>query len=253
MKLRMFFSAAFKPRNLLLLAAVAIISYVTGYLPFTFIGFAGYIYFVMQTLQDEKFHKEFMEAEKLDSLQRLSVECGKLFGSIRYKLDHNSRERVKKVLRLKDELMSFFNRDRSNPLNRTIIEQALNLVMAYIKLIYTYSNRYKEISSIDLSSITARVTRNNRKLGSLKSYEAVLQLTKAIEMDETLLQNIRNEKLELENVGVKLDHIESMIIGFKHQIISADSANPEVEEIERVINEASALDNVLTERRRQRI
>jgi hypothetical protein len=50
-----------------------------------------------------------------------------------------------------------------------------------------------------------------------------------------------------------LNYIESTINAFKHRIISTDSSDPEVQEIEDIINEATALDSVLNERRKIRL
>jgi citrate synthase len=104
-----------------------------------------------------------------------------------------------------------------------------------------------------MNELLSRINTNNRKLGSLKNYEAVLELTKTVEMDEKLLKNLQDEREELEMVNVKLDQIESTIVGFKHRILSSELSDPETEEIENVINEASALDSALNEHVKSRM
>lgn len=126
------------------------------------------------------------------------------------------------------------------------------VAIAYSKLLHTYSIRLQEVNALDARDLLERINKNNRKLGSLESYDAVLKLTQTIEMDERLVKEIQEEKNEVEMIGVKLDHVESMIAAFKHQIVSSNMVNPAVEEIESIVNEAMALDNVLRERRRNK-
>jgi len=71
-------------------------------------------------------------------------------------------------------------------------------------------------------------------------------------MDEKLLQRLREERNQLEIVSVRLDQIESSIVGFKHRILSNEMSDPETQEIENAINEANALDNALNEQRKFR-
>lgn len=247
-------SAAFKIRNFALLAGVLIVFFATGFnLPFLFIGLAGYLYFVLQTLRSEDFQKEYAEFEKLDDIQKLSWECRELYRKIFSKVDKNVRNKISAILKEKDELMSFFSANSDDPLKQKIIEQALKLVMAYINLIFNYSIRWKELSAINSKALAERINNNNRKLGFLKSYDAVLELTKAIEMDEKLMQRISEEREELERTSAKLDYIESTISAFKHRIISKESLDPTVEDIESVLNEAAALDNVLSSKRKDRL
>jgi hypothetical protein len=254
MKLKMLIKAAFKTSNFALLAGVVIVSIITKFfLPFILVGLAGYLYFVMQTLRSEKFISEFNQAEKLEGLQKMSWECNDLYRSLYKKIDRNLRNRASGIMKQKNELMEYFNKYSDNALKQTIIEKALKLVNAYLNLVYNYSIRSREITSVSVNEIINRINYNNRKLGTLKSYDAVLELTKTIEMDEKLLQRVKEEREELEQAGVKLDYIESTIGGFKHQIMSSDSEDPATDDIENVINEATALDNVLNERSKNRL
>ena len=253
MKLKMLLKAAFRTGNFALLAGVFIVSVLTSFVPFMLVGFAGYLYFVMQTLHNEKFISEFNQVEKLDDLQKMSWECNNLYRQLYKKIDKNLKGKAAAIMKQKNELMEYFDKYCDNPLKQTIIEQALKLVAAYLHLVHNYSVRFRELSYTSLNELTGRINDNNRKLGTLKNYEVVLQLTKIIEMDEKLVQHMKEEKEELEKVSVRLDYIESTIGSFKHRIISADSMDPASEEIEDVINEATALDNVLNERTRNRM
>jgi hypothetical protein len=260
MGFKRFMKAAFKTRNFAVLAAVIVVTLLFSVsrvpqlsAPFMLAGAAGYIYFVMQTLRSGEFKAQLAQEEKLDGIQKLSWDCNELYRNVIGKLDRNLKSKAAAILRQKNELMRFFSKYSDNPLKQRIIEQALKLVMAYLNLLYTYSTRSRELSSQSLNELVGRINYNNRKLGSLKSYEAVLDLTKTIEMDEKLLKSMREEREELEKTNVRLDYIESTIGAFKHRILSPDSMDPAAEEIEDVINEATALDNVLNEHSRNRM
>ncbi len=253
MKLKMLLKAAFRTGNFALLAGIIIVSVLTHFfVPFMLVGFAGYLYFVMQTLRSEKFLSEFNQAEKLEGIQKMSWECNNLYRELYRKFDRNMKNKAAAIMKQKNELMEYFEKYSDNPLKQAIIEKALKLVTAYLQLVHNYSVRSAELSATNVNDLVGRINYNNRKLGTLKSYEAVLQLTKTIEMDEQLMKRMKAEKEELESVSVRLDYIESTIGGFKHRIVSSDSLDPESEEIEDVINEATALDNVLNERSRNK-
>ena len=260
MRFKILMKAAFRTRNFAVLAAVIVVSLLFSVsqvpqasVPFLLFGAAGYVYFVMQTLRSGDFKSELAQEEKLDGIQRLSWDCNELYRDVVRKLDRNLRSKAAGILKQKNELMQFFSKYSEDPLKQKIIEQALKLVTAYLNLLYTYSTRSRELSPESLNELVGRINYNNRKLGSLKSYEAVIELTKTVEMDEKLLKNLKGEREELEKTNVKLDYIESTISGFKHRILSPDTSDPAAEEIEDVINEATALDTVLNERKRMRL
>jgi hypothetical protein len=261
MNLMALIKAAFKAKNFFLLigiiAALVILQglQIAGMflLPAAAVGLAGYIYSVVRTLRSGTFMEELKQAEKLNDLERLSDECDAIYRQINRKMDKNLRNKAIEIIKKKDELKKHFQENREDPLKQMIIEQAFKLVAAYLNLMYHYSVRSSEVSSSKVNDLVARINTNNRKLGSLQSYEAVLELTKTVEMDEKLLEQLKEEREELELVSVKLDQMESTIGSFKHQIVSADSDDPVSERIQDVINEAKALDNVLTRRNREKL
>ena len=257
----MYLKAALKFRNILLLAAGAALAFGTSnavpgipWLPVIIgvVGIGAYLLSVIRTTGSSQFQEEYKLTEKLDDIHRLSMECNSLYRRISRSLDKSLRTKAIGVLKQKQELISYFDRYCDDPIKQRIIEQALKLVQAYFNLTGNYSDRMREISQQNLNNLVSRINFNNRKLGSLKSYEAVLELTKTVEMDEKLLKSYKEEREELEMVNVRLDQIESTISGFKHRILSSDLSDPETEEIENVINEASALDSALNEHTRLR-
>lgn len=267
MKSGYFLKAMFKPLNLLLLlitlasagfAGIGALLYDFSLLyvssaAIAALGATACVGSTSRTMKNREFLLECRQADRLDDLQKLSWECSDLFGSISRKVDKNTKSRMHTVLKLKEELIKYFKSCSEDPIKQTIVEQALKLVIAYFNLAHNYSVRGNENSSQNIKAIEQRINYNNRRIGSLKSYDAVLELTKTVEMDEKLLKSIRDEGHELEKISVRLNYIESTINAFKHRIISTDSSDPEVEEIENIINEATALDNVLNERRKVRL
>ncbi len=255
------FIAAFKFRNLMILmagltlaAGVSSLVPDISWLPWVVgaAGIATYTAGVIGTLKSSEFRRELELSEKLEGISRLDNECNNMYRNISKRLGRNLRTRVISVLKQKDELMHCFDKYSDDPIKQKIIEQSLKLVMAYISLAGNCSDRMRELSQENLKELENRININNRRLGSLKNYQAVLELTKTVEMDEKLLRSLRDERGQLEIINVRLDQIESSIVGFKHRILSNDISDPETEEIENAINEAAALDNALNEQRRYR-
>jgi hypothetical protein len=252
----MIIKAALKPLNILILAVTAFAAITATSSGFALYiaagGLAVYLFCVLATMGSRKFKEDYELDTKIKDIRSLSRECDDTYRRICNKLGKSLKSRATGILKQKNELLEYFRRLGDDPVRHRIIEQAMKLVVAYFNLIYNYSTRMSELSSENMNQLMARINFNNRKLGSLKSYEAVLELTKTVEMDEQLLKNMKEDRQELEQLNVKLDYIESTIIGFKHRILSTDTSDPEADEIEDVINEASALDNVLNERAKNR-
>jgi hypothetical protein len=87
----------------------------------------------------------------------------------------------------------------------------------------------------------------------MKDERMVSDISSIIEMDEQVIQRVKDEKNELERIHARLDYIESMIGMFKNQIISSIESEEMIEKLDTAVNEATALDSVLQERRRNQI
>jgi hypothetical protein len=72
-------------------------------------------------------------------------------------------------------------------------------------------------------------------------------------MDEKMINRVKDEKKDLERISAKLEYIESTVNMFKHQILSSIESDEMLEKLEKAVNEATALDNVLEDRRRNKI
>ncbi len=245
MQLKKILKAAFRIRNLAILAGVVIVSYLTEFVPFMFIGAAGYLYFVLQTLKDGAFIKEYSEDEKIDNIRDLNIKCNNLLQQSRKEIDREFNGNIRNIMKDKDEIMALFSGDEEDYVKQKVVEQAVNLVIAYISLLVDYCRRRRRVAAFDTNEIVFRINSNERKLQYLKDSQASGDIRQAVEMDKKILENIDQEKRELERAGARLTFIESTLKSFKQQTIASDNTDEITHEIENIINESTALDNVL--------
>ena len=183
----MLLKAAFKFRNILILAAgIALAAGAAGYAPDAgwiriaagTASLAAYAGAVAATMRSREFRKELELSEKLESIYRLNREINQQYRHMSGRLGKNLRQKAARVLRQKDQLLRYFDEYHEDPIKQRIVEQALKLVMAYLKLAGSISGRARELSPKRMDELTARINANNRRLGTLKSYQAVLELSK---------------------------------------------------------------------------
>jgi len=259
MKSRLFFSAVFRLRNIgILLLALGIAAILDNNIPVANVfvypaAIAVYIISIMQSLGSKKFHEKFNRKEKIRNIQNLNYTCLKLSREAQKHTNQRYAQKLRKVMEDKDDIVNSFFRGEHSYLKEKIVEQTLNLVVSYIKLLTNFCIRNRELSEIDVGDITNRINQNLRKLSFIKDPIAAEDLKKVIEMDEKIINRLKDEKQELERIGAKLDYMESTVNMFKHQIISSIETEEMLETLETAVNEASALDTVLEERRKSRV
>jgi hypothetical protein len=164
------------------------------------------------------------------------------------------RQKLRKIMQDKDDIFKSLKRgDGHSYLKEKIVEKSLNLIISYTKLLTNYSIRSKELSEINISDLMNKINANRRKISFMKDDRMLGDISSIIEMDEQVIQRVKDEKNELERISARLDCIESMLGMFKHQIVSSIESEEMVERLETAVNEATALDNVLQERRRNQI
>lgn len=260
MKLKLFLSAVFRFRNILiLLLAYGVSSVAVGNFPalsplLTYlVSFAAYLIALVQTLTSQEFHEEFHRKEKVKQIQNLNFTCLKLASEARRHLNASQNQRLRRIMEDKDDIVNSFFRGERSYLKEKVVEQTLNLVASYIRLLTNYAIRSKELEEMDLSEITNRINLNTRKLNFEKDPSRLDDLRKVIEMDQKILTTIKEEKKNLEGISAKLDYMSSAVNMFKHQIMSSIESENILEQLQTVLNEAEALDNVLYERRKNRV
>ncbi len=269
MKLRLLVSAFLRTRNLavlLILSGLLLTAY--PYLPLTAIPLgqfgpvaavaAVYIALVFQSFFSARFYEEFAKKQKIKQIRNLNYMSIRLSSEARKYTNATYQQKLKKVMEDKDDIVnSFFHDKRSlrrerSEIEENVVEQALILAVSYVRLLINYCKRKRELESHNYSEIYDRINANKRKLNFVQDPFIEDDLRKTVEMDERLLERLKEERNELERIRARLDYLESMINMYKHRIISGVETEETVKEMENAVNEAMALDNALEEHRRSR-
>ncbi|MCR4436507.1 MAG: hypothetical protein QHH06_11460 [Clostridiales bacterium] len=261
MKFKMFVSAMFELKNitalliLLGLAFAADSSLVPFFGPDVGLvaypaGIVLYLIFVIQTLTSNKFIESFNRKQKIRHIQDLNYSCLKLANEAKRHTNSAYYQKLRKVMEDKNDIVNSFFKGEKSYIKEKVVEQTLNLVISYTKLLTNFCIRSRELGGIDLSDITNRINSNTRKLSFVNDPHAEEDLKKVIEMDEKIIQRLKDEKKDLERIKAKLDYMESTVNMFKHQVLSSIESEEMLEKLESAVNEAAALDNVLEERRK---
>ena len=218
------------------------------------IGALLYVALVIQSMFSNNYKEEVQKKEKKKEINRLNRECIRLWSQTKNYASPIQRQKLRKIMQDKDDIFNSLRRgDGHSYLKEKIVEKSLNLVISYTKLMTNYSIRSKELSDINISDLMNRINANRRKLSFMKDSRMFDDVKSIIEMDEQVINRIKEEKNELERIHARLDYIESMLSMFKHQIVSSIESEEMVEKLETAVNEATALDSVLQERRRNQI
>lgn len=217
-------------------------------------GAVVYLALVIQSLFSNSYREEVKRKEKKREINGLNRECMKLSMQTRNFASPIQRQKLRKIMQDKADIFNSLKRgDGQSYLKEKIVEKSLNLVISYTRLMTNYSIRSKELSEINISDLMNKINANRRKLSFMKDERMLEDITSIIEMDEQVIQRVKDEKNELERIHARLDYIESMLSMFKHQIVSSIESEEMVEKLETAVNEATALDSVLQERRRNQI
>jgi len=218
------------------------------------VGAIFYLALVIQSLFSNSYREQVKRKEKKQEINALNRECMKLSMQTRNSASPIQKQKLRKIMQDKNDILNSLKRgDEYSYLKETIVEKSLNLVVSYTKLLSNYSIRSKELSEINISDMMNKINANRRKLSFMKDERMLGDISSIIEMDEQVIQRVKDEKNELERIHARLDYIESMLGMFKHQIVSSIESEEMVEKLDTAVNEATALDNVLQERRRNRI
>ena len=94
---------------------------------------------------------------------------------------------------------------------------------------------------------------NNRKLNFINDSKVYDDIKRIIEMDMRIIERHKEEKSDLERVDARLECIKSTVSMLRHQINSGLDLGENLENVENILNEAVALENVLNERNKKRL
>ncbi|MDF2986263.1 MAG: hypothetical protein K0R50_1773 [Eubacterium sp.] len=218
------------------------------------VGALVYVALVIQSLFSNGYKEEVQRKEKKREINGLNRECARLSAQSRNYASPIQRQKLRKIMQDKDEIFNSLKRgDGHSYLKEKIVEKSLNLVISYMKLMTNYSIRSRELSEVNISDLMNKINANRRKLSFMKDERMYEDIKSIIEIDEQVITRVKDEKNELERIHARLDYIESMLSMFKHQIVSSIESEEMVEKLETAVNEATALDSVLQERRRNQI
>jgi len=264
---RMFLSSMFRGRNILFLTIWFIIVKillignlsVAGYSfdsmgMFMYLtGLLGYVGLVVGTMYTDEFKEEFVKTEKLRNIRRLNIKCIRLYTENRRFMTQNAQRKVRKVLLDKNDIIANYEKTKDDFVRDNILEKTLNLIYSYIKLVRDYSIRNKELDSIDINTIKERISMNNRRKNFETNDNTKENLNKIIEMDQRLIERIKDEKIEIDSLKSKLEYMESTIGMLKHHTLTTFNDSEVTDQLDEVINEASALETVLDSRRKNKM
>ncbi|HHW31247.1 MAG TPA: hypothetical protein GXX20_06180 [Clostridiaceae bacterium] len=260
MKLKLFLSAVFRFRNIAILllalgAASIVLESFSGISPWAayLVSLSAYVASLVQTLTNREFHEKFNHKQKVKQIQNLNFICLRLSSEAKRHLNTAQNQKLRKIMEDKDDIVNSFFRGERSFLKEKVVEQTLNLVASYIRLLMNYAIRSKELEEMDISEVANRINLNTRKLNFEKDPSRLDDLRKVIDMDQKIITTLKEEKKNLEGISAKLDYMSSAVNMFKHQIMSSIESEDMLEQLQTVLNEAEALDNVLYERRKNRV
>lgn len=217
-------------------------------------GALVYLTMVVQSMFSNNFREEVKRKEKRREISDLNRQCNRLSAQTRNFATPIQKQKLRKIMQDKNDIVNSQKRgEEYSYLKEKIVEQSLKLVISYTRLMTNYSIRSKEISEINISDLMNKINANRRKLSFMKDARMLDDIKSVVDMDEQAIERVKEEKNELERIHARLDYIESMLNMFKHQIISSIESEEMVEKLETAVNEATALDSVLQERRRNQI
>ena len=127
-------------------------------------GLAVYIVFVIQSLLSKDFQNEFNQKEKFRKIRELNRLANRLSAEAKRNTNNTYLLKLKKVMEDKNDIFASYSSGEPSYLKEKIVEQTLNLVIAYLKLLNNFCIRSRELSSVDVGAISARRCSSSLKL-----------------------------------------------------------------------------------------
>ncbi|HOM02650.1 MAG TPA: hypothetical protein PLH43_07480 [Acetivibrio sp.] len=216
---------------------------------------AAVLYFalVLRSFTDEKFQESFFHKEKEKEIKKLNKTCLQMVADTKKYTNSTYYKKLFALIKDKDEILKEYNKDKSNHIKERIAEYALNLSVSYLNLLKDFCIRSKAIERTNINSLMERLSQNTRKLNFTEDPKVYEDIKRIVEMDEKIINRLKEEKSDLERLDVKLDYIKSTVSMLKHQINSSLESQETLESIESILNEAVAFESVLYERNRNRL
>jgi hypothetical protein len=265
MKLKLFISSLFYRRNIGVLFLFAL--FFAGFvllseeqnIPLNIItlipafGVASYLGLVLQSFRSKEFQDNFLHKMKRKSIEELSSMCSKLVNETKRHTNSAYYKKLCSVIEDKEEIVKMYHKEKAGFLKEKITEQALNLVISYIKLLRNFCLRSRELGQVNVTPVMERIKQNYRKLNFAGDPMVSEDIKKVIEMDERIISRLKEEKHDLERIDARLDYIKSTVSMFRNQISMSLESEEMLGQIEEILNEASAFESVLDDRNKKRL
>ncbi len=215
-------------------------------------AFIPYLFFSLQTMFNKKSFDILKSKEKIQEIINLNKESQRLFREAKKHTNSKYYKKLSNIMTDKNQIVDSFFKEKPDFLKQKIVEKTLNLVINYTRLLINFCVRSREMSQKDITDIAKRINENARKMNFTNDLNLKENLKNLVEIDEKMIESIKLERKDLDSISMKLDYIESTVDMFKHQILSSVDSEELLEKLEVVVNEASALDNVLYDRRKSK-
>lgn len=215
------------------------------------IAFIVLFFLILKEIRNPEFIEKFELEENIYSIKQLDRECERFSEGLRNSTNIEKRTRVREIMKIKNEIIRSFLLDSESSLKQRITKQAIELIIEYLHIVEHYYLKLGSTDNKKLEQIQKRIDENKEKQNASGS-EHNTELTDAIEIDERLLLNIKDEKEELDKINSKLNYIESSINLFNQQMKDDIDLEKSDGNVNSIINEAIALDNVINPKNREK-
>lgn len=211
-----------------------------------------YFGLVLKSFTDREFQENFLHKEKEKEIKKMNKMCLQLTADTKKYTNSAYYKKLSSLVKDKDDILKSYNKDKSNHIKEKIAEYTLNLTISYLNLLKDFCIRSKAVDRTNINSLMERLSQNTRKLNFADNPKVYEDIKRIVEMDEKIINRLKEEKNDLERIDVKLDYIKSTVSMMKHQINSSFDSQETMESIENILNEAVAFESVLYERNKSK-
>ena len=212
------------------------------------IPIATYAGFTIQSLTSREFRDNYEQKEMIVNIRKMAEECRQNARLLSRKLEPKAQERLNNMLKESDEIVHSFLSGDKNYLKVRVVQQSLKLTSSYIKLADMFRVRSSASNDERISQLARRINANTSNLNTVRDTGIANELRRVIEADERMIESLKNERLELDIIDARLQYMESAIGMLKYNIISNLESDDILNSLEEDVQEAGALNEVLSER-----
>ena len=207
-----------------------------------------YAAFVVQSLASPSFRAECEKKNLIKKIRKMSSDCYHQARSMKRRLSVSEQKRLEQVVADTEEVVnSFFASDKSY-VKVKVVEKALSLTALYTKMFSMYLSRMKASDGGQISFLAKRINANTSNLNTIRDMGTREEVKKVIANDEKIIESLKNERTELDKLNARLQYMESTISMLKYNIISNLESENILETLESEVDEADALNTVLSSR-----